>query len=111
MVGPSPGSSRATGSVPIARPLEDPWILDRQPSGLLQCPERDDDMTKRDYILAAELIHRATKNEAKRQELFEFCVELFAADNPRFDAARFRDAVFEGLVKARPTAKPRKMGW
>ena len=54
-------------------------------------------MTRKDYIATADIIH--TYNLQLPEILLEnlvndFC-EMFLADNPRFDAGRFRAAAME----------------
>lgn len=65
-------------------------------------------MTKKDYIKAAELVvrefgaHTSLSNQLDaaggpdgvevRQAVVELLAEIFSADNPRFDADRFRSA-------------------
>ena len=67
-------------------------------------------MTKKDYILAAQIIRRRTTNDqAARVNLLSDFEAFFAADNPRFDRARWRTAVLEGEIVERPGATPRAL--
>lgn len=47
-------------------------------------------MTKKNYVKAAELIKKRTRNSKKqRSTMVETFVEFFKNDNPRFDEERF----------------------
>ena len=74
--------------------------------------------TKRHYIDTARIIREATfvnggKREATRGAirvaLARGFADLFAADNPRFDRARFEAAVFQGEIVERPGCTPRPL--
>lgn len=66
-------------------------------------------MTKKDYILAAEIIREARMGESERAELVRRFAEFFRRDNPRFDFGRFEAACdpVNPTIQARANAKPR----
>lgn len=55
-------------------------------------------MTKKDYIKAAELVRKDTKQNGDifSKLMEESFVKFFRNDNPRFDEKRFRQACKEG---------------
>lgn len=54
-------------------------------------------MTRKDYIATADIIHAYNLQlpEILLENLVNDFVEMFKADNPRFDAGRFRAAAME----------------
>ena len=48
-------------------------------------------MSKKDYVRAAEIVFKAAQ-DGRGEPLAAAFVEFFRGDNPRFDAARFRNA-------------------
>lgn len=67
-------------------------------------------MTKKDYILAAEIIRRTTDPSWNASTITAF-VEFFRADNPRFDSDRFINACdpVAPTLQARQSSKPRRI--
>lgn len=51
-------------------------------------------MTRKDYIKTAEILNDLVNNKIEHQgELIERFCEMFKADNPNFDEAKFEQAV------------------
>jgi hypothetical protein len=67
-------------------------------------------MTKKDYILAARIIRDATHaSPTARNDLQQAFADFFAADNPRFDRARWRAAVNDGVRVERPGTREKPL--
>ena len=58
-------------------------------------PNKEEEMTRKDYVLIAEAIkeaHRLTSEKAGAGVVAYMLANTLQADNPRFDRARFLDA-------------------
>ena len=66
-------------------------------------------MTKKDYILAARIIRESGAALQALRALRDAFGAFFAADNPRFDLARWRAAVDDGTIQARAGTRPRPL--
>jgi hypothetical protein len=53
-------------------------------------------MTKKDYELFANEIHKKADKGLPFTDMMETCVDIFASDNPLFQAEKFRTACMEG---------------
>jgi len=66
-------------------------------------------MIKKEYIAVARIVRECTSPSLVRERLEEALGAFFAEDNPRFDRARWAQAVNEGLVSARRGARARPL--
>lgn len=73
-------------------------------------------MTRKDYIRIAKALRevlcdleRTHQSRASFEALYCAIAGTLVRDNPRFDHERFRAAVYEGTVIARPGATPRPL--
>jgi len=63
--------------------------------GTTPTPNKEESMTRKDYVLIAETIkeaHRLTSEKAGAGVVAYMLANTLQADNPRFDRARFLDA-------------------
>ena len=72
-------------------------------------------MTKQHYIQFAKALYNVRPLPGDNQDrcdqweqAYNLIVHVLADDNPRFDLQRFRHACDEGMIQARPGAKPIK---
>jgi hypothetical protein len=57
-------------------------------------------MSRKDYVEAARILRETPMDEETRAALVSRFVTMFADDNPRFSASRFREACAEGGASA-----------